>query len=129
LWLLAAALVCAVGEIIFRRVWLKNQIKNIRLSDYEISTETVSHTYEESYVVNKGRGLNEAVYNSTLYFESGKLWKIPKKNYLWSEERPMSGFAVCRSAHRGDLFTAVTQKDTGEIVVAYHNDFFEYKRK
>ena len=127
LWILAAALVLSVGEIIFRRVRLKNQIKNIKLSDYEISTETVSHAYEDGYVVNKGPGLNETVYNSTLHFEGGKLWKIPKENYLWSEERPMSDCAVCRSAHRGDLFTAVIKKDTGKVVMAYHNEFFEYK--
>lgn len=129
LWLLVAALVYGVGEIIFRSVRLKNQIKNVKISDYELSTETVSYAHEESYMVTKGRRHKEMVYNRTLYFEGGKLWRIPKENYLWSEDRSMSDLPVYVSARRGDVFTAVTKKDTGEIVMAYHNDFFEYKKK
>ena len=36
-------------------------------------------------------------------------------------------WVIYQDAHRGDAFTVVFKKNSGEIVVAYHSDFFNVK--
>lgn len=131
LWLLLGTALYSIGFIIFKHQKLKIQIKKLSLADHEITTETVSHTECESYVVTRagtrGRCRRETIYRYILHFESKKSFVIPKDNYLWSTETPMSDMAVFNVTHRGDTMTVVTKKDTGEIVVAYNNNLFEYK--
>lgn len=101
--------------------------KRVELDDYEVTSDVLSHTEGESYIVRNAYG-DRTVSNYTLYFESGKSWHIPEDNYLWSKERPMSDFAIHQSSHRGDSFIVVVKKDTGKIATAYNTEFFEYKK-
>lgn len=128
LWTLLALLAFAIGFLIFAFVQHTIRIKKVSVSDYHISTETVHSIDEEHYYIKGGkyrRGIN--VNNYVIRFENGKEWRIPKDNYLWSVERPMSDFAIYQCTHRGDTMIAVTKIDTDKIVMAYHTDFFEYK--
>ena len=63
------------------------------------------------------------------YFENGKKWNIPRDNYTWSRECPMSDRAIYQTTVSRDLFWTVTNKATGEIVMAYPAKYFEYKEK
>ncbi len=105
----------------------KVRTKNVSISDYEIHTETVSHTIAESYLARVGRRHSERINNYTVCFENGKNWRIPIDNYLWSTERPMSAFAIYQSTHREDTLFVVTEKGTGVPVMAYPAAFFAYK--
>ena len=132
LWLLLGTALFSIGFFIFKHQKLKIQIKKLSLADHEITTETVSHTECESYVVTRATGIRgrfrrETIYRYILHFESKRSWVIPKDNYLWSTETPMSDMAVFDNTHRGDTMTVVTKKSTGEIVVAYNTNLFEYK--
>jgi hypothetical protein len=127
LWLLLGTALYSIGFVIFKHQKLKMQIKKISLADHEITTETVSHTECESYVIRGTRHRRYTIYRYILHFESKKSFVIPKDNYLWSTETPMSDVVVFNTTHRGDTMTVVTKKDTGEIVVAYNNNLFEYK--
>ena len=126
LWLLLGTVLYSIGFVIFKHQKLKIQIKKISLADHEITTETVSHTECESYVI-RGTRHRYTVTRYIIHFESKKSFVIPKDNYLWSTETPMSDAVVFNTTHRGDTMTVVTKKDTGEIVVAYNNNLFEYK--
>lgn len=126
LWIVSALLVCLIlGFLGFRRKRLMNRIT---FEDYEITTETVSDTSEESYEIKRVNGRNERVFNCTLRFENGMVWRVPEDNYRWCEERPMSNFAIYQSTHRGDTMIVVSKKGTGEVAMAYHTDFFEYRK-
>ena len=110
----------------------KTAEKNISIDDYEIKKVAASFVREEVYSTD---GINysyikrklKTVYVYIMYFENGKHWNIQKDNYLWSKECPMSDHMLYRLTKCGDVFGVVTKKDTGEIVVAYPTDFFEYK--
>ena len=131
LWLLLGTALFLIGFFIFKHQKLKIQIKKLSLADHEITTETVSHTERESYVVmrpaTKGRFRRETIYRYILHFESKRSWVIPTDNYLWNTDTPMSDAVVFNNTHRGDIMTVVTKKSTGEIVVAYNTNLFEYK--
>lgn len=130
LWVLIALVVFLIGSAIFNHFRLKNRIKRVSINDYYITKEVVHSISEEHYRAERGgkRRRTEQINNYTVRFENGKSWRIPKDNYLWSVERPMSDCAIFRSTHREDVFIVVTKKDTNEIVMAYHTDFFEYKK-
>ena len=126
---LVAALIVTIGVVLFK--WAKRwvQIKKVSIRDYRVSTETVHSIDEEHYHYRQKRVKfyrRIHVNNYVIRFENGKEWRIPKDNYLWSVERPMSDFAIHQSTHRGDAMIVVTQTDTDKVVVAYHTDFFEY---
>lgn len=109
----------------------KNRIKNASFDDYEIKKEAVSYVIEEAYITDHSasriREKLSEIRVFIMYFENGKSWNIPRDNYLWSKECPMSDRTLSQMTHCGDVFWVVTKKDTGEIVMAYHTDFFEYK--
>ena len=119
--------VYAIFYRITYHITLGTKIKRVSIRDYEINTEVVSHTYWESYVRRRSRYHYELINNCTLHFENGKKWDVPKDNYLWSVEFPMSSLAIYNSSHRGDVFMVVTKKKTREVVMAYNTEFFEYK--
>ena len=128
-WALLAALIVTIGFIIFTLVRRWVQIKKVSIRDYHVSTEIVHSIDEEHYHYHQKRGKfcrKIPVDNYVIRFENGKEWRIPKDNYLWSAERPMSDFAIHQSTHRGDTMTVVTKADTDNVVMAYHTDFFEY---
>ena len=123
-----ALIVLPIIWFIISRFRLRHGIKKVSIDDYEVTEAVVSHTKEEEFVVRYYKH-SETILVYTIYFENGKKWDIPKDNYLWSVERPMSDFAIFQTAHRGDLFTVVSRKENGEIVMAYDTEFFEYKEK
>ena len=90
----------------------------------------LSHKEEEHY---KQRGPRSGVPDSkqvdnyTLYFENKQSFCLPKDNYLWSEERPMSDFAIFQVAQRGEEFYLAINTITGNIDMIYPLEFFEYK--
>lgn len=112
-----------------RHFRLRHKIEKVCMDDYDIITDVLSDKSEESYVVRGHKWHSQRVNNYTLRFENNESWRVPKDNYLWSEERPMSDFAIYQSSHRGDLFIVVIKRDTGKIAMAYHADGFEYKNK
>ena len=110
----------------------KSSIKNVDIDDYEIKKVAVSFVREEVYSTEPGsysyiEKKLKTVHVYIMYFENGKSWNIPRDNYLWSKECPMSDRTLYQTTHCGDAFWVVTKKDTGEIVVAYPTDFFDYK--
>ena len=126
---LLVSLLLAIGFSLFKLVKRQIQIKKVSIRDYHVSTEIVHSIDEEHYHYHQKRGKFSRkipVNNYVIRFENGKEWRIPKDNYLWSTERPMSDFAIHQSTHRGDTMTVVTKADTDNVVMAYHTDFFEY---
>ena len=114
---------------IFYYIRRRNKIKKISMSDYSVTIEIVHSTEEERYKAKKAGKWNgkETVINHNIRFENGKVWRIPKQNYLWCVEYPMSDFAIYQRTHRGDSMIVVTKNDTGDVVMAYNTDIFEYK--
>ncbi len=111
----------------------KNKINNVSIDDYEIKEEFVSHINEELYSTDHKIHFSPTVkkihtaHVYIMYFENGKSWNIPKDNYTWSKENPLSDHTIYRSTRSGDRFWTVTKKDTGEIVMAYPSEYFQYK--
>ena len=110
-----------------------NRINNVSINDYEIKKEAVSYIKEEIYSTDNKIHISSTVRNIhtaqvyIMYFENGKSWNIPKDNYAWSKENPMSDSTIYQSTRSFDIFWTVTKKDTGEIVMAYPSEYFEYK--
>lgn len=130
LWLLLAILISLPVIGIISHFRLKHKIKRVSSDDYDITIETVHSIAEEHYRAERGGKFRrtELVNNYTIRFENGKNWRVPKENYPWSEKLRMSDVGIYKSTHREDVFIVVTKKDTSEIVMAYHTDFFEYKK-
>lgn len=111
----------------------KNSIKKVSIDDYEVKKECVSHIKEESYRTDHKMYINpmfRKIHTAHVYimhFENGKTWNMPKSNYKWSGECPMSDIMIYQTTHRGDLFWTVTEKATDKIVMAYPAEYFEYK--
>ena len=129
-----ALVMLATAPLIFIVVYLaigyfyqKNRTKNLSIDDYEIKNVVISHIKEETYTIRKRNAIDKTMCVYIMYFENGKSWNIPKDNYLWSGECPMSDRTLYQTTHRGDVFWVVTKKDTCEIVVAYPTEYFEYK--
>lgn len=127
LFVLLSIILVLVALPVINFLKIKHQIKNVRMEDYEISTDTLSHKEHDSYVVKGPTYHSHRVNLYTLNFESKKTWRISPKNYTWSERNSMSDFGIHESSHRGDSFITITHKKSGKIVMAYHTDIFEYK--
>ena len=131
--ILLIGLIFIAAYLIIDHLRKRNKINNISIDDYEIKEEHVSHIKEEIYSTDHKIHASSTVRNIhtahvyIMYFENGKSWNIPKDNYTWSGEHPMSDRTLCQSTHPRDLFLTVTKKDTGEIVMAYPTEYFEYK--
>ena len=108
-------------------VRVSKSIKDVKISDYTVTEETVESISDEHYRIYNGGKFNHSVPvdNYIVRFENGKTWRIPKDNYLWSEFQ-MTDFSVFNTTHRGDTFTVVTKKSTGEIAVAYNSEYFHF---
>lgn len=62
----------------------------------------------------------------SIQFENGKVLRLPQENFLWSKEYPLSDFGLYEVTQPGDRFTVVEEKKTGNIVLAYPNEYFQY---
>ena len=111
----------------------QKSINNASIENYEIKAECVSFVKEEIYSTDHKIHLSPTVkkiHTAQIYimfFDNGKTWNIPKNNYEWSGEFPMSDDFIYKNTHFGDIFWTVTEKNTGKIVVAYPTEYFEYK--
>ncbi len=111
----------------------QKSIANVSIENYEIKTECVSLVKEEIYSTDHKIHLNSTVKKihtakaHIMLFDSGKTWNIPRDNYSWSGECPMSGDFIYKNTRFGDVFYTVTEKQTDKIVVAYPVEYFEYK--
>ena len=129
-WFLLFGFVFAIAEFVFMHARLKYRIKNLTLTDYYVTTEVVESTCEEHYRACRGGGKwgrSEQVSNYCISFENGKTWRVPKELYSWHERLRKQDRGIYNTTHRGDAMIVVSKKQTGEIAVAYHADFFEYK--
>ena len=112
----------------------QKSINNVLIENYEIKAECVSFVKEEIYSTDHKIHLSPTVkkiHTAQIYimfFDNGKTWNIPKNNYAWSGEFPMSDDFIYKNTHFGDIFWTVTEKNTGKIVVAYPTEYFEYKK-
>lgn len=129
LWFLLAYLVISIVTVIFTFANKKHKQNRVSINNYTISLETVSHTKYEEYVQVYYKHHARTVVICSISFENGKIWLIPKDNYLWSEELKMSNFAIYNSSHRGDRFIVVTNNETGKIVMAYNTELFEFRKQ
>ena len=133
LWALLALLVALPVMVIVGRIRLKHRIKHVSIADYEITTETVHSIDEEHFKVERGGSIRhrntETVHNYYIRFENGKIWHLPKELYAWNERLRRGDMGIFNATHRDDRMIVITKKDTGEIVVAYHTDVFEYSPK
>ena len=131
---LSIGLAFIVAYLIVDYFLKQKSINNVSIENYEIKPECVSYVKEEIYNTDRKIHLSPTVKKIhtakvyIMFFDNGKTWNIPKNNYAWSGECPMSDRTLYQTTHRGDVFWVVTQKDTGEVVVAYPTHFFEYKK-
>lgn len=131
LWLLLALLGFLIAFAVVHSILFQYRIKHVSVRDYEITTEVVHSISEEHYRAERGGRIRhrrtEQINNYNIRFENGKIWRIPKELYAWSERLRKQDLGIYQTTHRGDHLLVVTKKDTGKIVVAYHTELFEYK--
>ena len=130
LWMLLGFLLFIPAYLIVAKVRLSRKIKAARVEDYEIILGTLAEIDHEHYRVKRGYKWYSPVYevnNYTLKFEDGGVWCVPKDNYPWSVERPMSDMAICQASEQGDSFIIVRKKIDGKIAVAYPENFFDFR--
>jgi len=131
--LLTLGLIYIAAYLVVDFFIVKNRVNNVSIDDYVINEELVSHIKEEIYSTDNKIHFSTTVRNIhtahvyIMYFENGKSWNIPKDNYMWSGEHPMSDHTIYQSVRPHDPFLIVTKKDTGEIVMAYPAEYFAYK--
>ncbi|MBQ9783750.1 MAG: hypothetical protein IJW44_04450 [Clostridia bacterium] len=124
-FVLAFILSCVLGGLKKR-----HRIKSVRMEDYQLEVVPLSHKEEEHYRQRRGGARvrrSKQIDNYTLHFENGKSLRLPKDNYCWSRERPMSDHALYQCVYRGSECILVTHKESGRIVMAYPAEYFEYK--
>jgi len=122
--------IVVVSAILLR----KHEQNNVRMDNYEVSTEVMSHVEIETYEQRESSRRSIVrryitITNCTLHFENGKSWRIPKKIYTWSEYLQMSDESLCASSDCGDTFIVVTEKRSGNIAMAYPTKLFRYISK
>lgn len=126
-------LVCAIAAVLSVLVWsvirTRRRKKYFCMDDYEITVEKLAYKNEEHFQTRQTRHTSRAVDNYDLFFENGKDWRIPDRNYLWSIDYQLSDRFFYENAHRGDEFIVVTHKKTGKIATAYHTRFFVYREE
>lgn len=125
--LLALALPVGIFVILLVRKRTKHAVQSIRTEDYSVESVAVLSRAEETYFDRYARRRGEWVSVYTLHFDNGKSLKLPKYNFSWSKEYPMSDTAIYHCAAEGSHFYLVCRKDTGEAVLAYPKDYFVYE--
>ena len=94
----------------------QKNINNVSIENYEIKAECVSFVKEEIYSTDHKIHLSPTVkkiHTAQIYimfFDNGKTWNIPKNNYAWSGEFPMSDDFIYKNTHFGDIFWTITEK-------------------
>lgn len=133
LWFLLALIVVGIGSGIVHYVRHQNRIKHVTISDYDIMIEIVHSTGEEHYRAKTAGTVKhrrtEQISNYIIRFESGKVWRVPKVLYGWSERLRMDDRGIHHCTHRGDTMIVVAEKGAGEIFVAYNTELFEYRNR
>ena len=103
--------------------------KNIRIEDYEIISDVLLRRELEAYETRGSKYhpvVTVRIYK--LFFESGRQWRIPAtRNYRWSERNFKWDSEIFNLSEKGDAFITVVEKNSGQVVVAYPADLFEYK--
>ena len=118
-----------ITEAIVLSVRRHRKVKRICMDGYEFAVEKLSHVEKEQYYIKATRySSGRTVINYTLHFENDKPWRIPERICVWSRERMLSDWYVYENAHRGDSFVTVTEKETGEIVMAYSLEWVDAKK-
>ena len=124
----------AIVSVVVHVLRTRHKMRTVCMDDYRIETGTFSHKAHEQYwQKNFGSrrirwcGHNRQVDIYTLYFENGKSFCLPRDNYAWSREYPMTDFAIYESARRGEEFYLVIHKSSEGIAMVYPREFFEYK--
>ena len=126
LWINLVFIVLLIGIAVSHYFRIKKQEEHLSHDDYTITTETVQNTELKHWKEWSAKPIRrKEITNCILHFENGKSWCIPKENYPWSKEI-MSDSAILQSANQGDRFIVVTAKESGEILMAYHENTFEY---
>ena len=100
--------------------------KKIKVSDYQVTKETVYGVVENTYIERRRNGEGTTIYNYYVQFQNGKLWAIPMEVYAWTKNHRMSCRGVFEATRRDDTMIVVASKRTGKIVMAYPMDTFEY---
>ena len=146
--LIVAVIICAVWEvceiflsiplliayIVFIKLRVLYKAKKVRIENYEVTTATLLNTVDESHWEERAshygsyRTRREWISYYVLRFEEFGYWVIPTTNYYWSKELRMQDGYIYENSHRGDEFIIVIEKKTKRIVVAYHTDYFEYRK-
>ena len=125
--LLAVAMAVGVFLSFLARRRTEHTVRSVRAEDYRVESVVVSGRNEESYF-DRYRGRHgEWVSVYTLHFDNGKSLRLPKNNFSWSKEYPMSDTAVYHCVKEGSPFYLVCRKDTGEAVLGYPKDYFVYE--
>lgn len=130
LWTLLGVVVCLIAWAVARYFGLKHKARQVSIDGYEITVQTLhSKDCERYFMRGSGRyGRVKTVYNYTWRFENGQSWRIPAKIYLWCDRYSMAHARVHESIHRGDSMLVVTKKESGDVVVAYPAEIFEYRK-
>ena len=127
MWGLLGVLVFCIVMGIAEYLLLLRKRKNISMDDYEITSEPMSHKWNEVYSKRVARRRRKSINSFFMRFENDKIWIIPENNYEWTTEGGMSDYYIFQNSHREDTFIVVRSKQTGEIAMAYPAAYFEYK--
>lgn len=129
--ILLAVLLAAIGV----GIWLiRREIRasRVRIEDYEPSVATLSHSneeyYRQTYNTNRFSRADRSVYVYKLYFDDGRCFKLPSKNYPWSREHSMSDFEIYESFDAGSEFIVFTKRNSKRIAAVYPREYFDYKK-
>lgn len=123
----SALFILAIGNLIFWSIRHSYQTRKISLDSYRVTTQTVLKRDEEHYLASKYKSYYRTVSIYSIQFENGKVLRLPQENFLWSKEYPLSDFGLYEVTQPGDRFTVVEEKKTGNIVLAYPNEYFQYE--
>ncbi len=131
-WVILMLIPLLIAYCVFINLRIRHKVKKVRIENYEVTTATLLHSVDESHweeqVSQRGRRRRVWISYYVLRFEEFGYWLIPKDNYLWSGELPMGDGYIYENSHRGDKFIVVIEKKTRRIIVAYHTDYFEYRK-
>ena len=129
-WIWIAPLICAVFVLVLyfykanRCTQEKTALAN---AAYTVDVQKLDSIRTETQA-RRGAGLQKYSYEETefLCFSVGE-WRIPDKNYQWSDLYGMSRQGIVNTAITGDEFYVIISAKTHEILCAYPCKFFTYQ--
>ncbi len=133
LWVLLGMIALGVVVAILQYFDRRRRTRRMSIRDYEITVEILHSKEYEHYVErnigHKGTRKSRPIDNYTWRFENGQVWRMPTRIYLWCDRYSMARERVHEMIHRGDSFIVVTKKESGDVVVAYPCEIFEYRKE